>query len=371
MKAVFLIDNLKFSGGRKSFLEFAVDLQKKGHEVELLTLSQKGDLCGIFPSRQISEFNAGTIPDCDFIVTTTPAEAKAAFESKKGETIHLCQGFEIEDLQSRMEDKVLPLRYRGSGLYHKLQVMMKKRQWKSKIAQLDKIYSLGTILVVISKHLKKVLEKRYSKQVYFCGYGVKKEFFYYDKAWSPRRFTRELPCRIISVGPVGVTFKGIPDTLDAISKLKDKKLPIHFIRVSPDEKKDEDLGSSIIDEYHSRLSQEELGELMRNCDIYISNSLEGEGFGLPAMEAMSCGLLCVLSSISSYLNFSDSRDYAIFVPERNPGKTAEAVEKILSMPPEEMVSLRSRSLEVAEEFSLQKALDKLEGILLEKLGRSP
>ena len=44
------------------------------------------------------------------------------------------------------------------------------------------------------------------------------------------------------------------------------------------------------------------------------------------------------------------------------------MEKILAMPPEEMATIRSRSLEIAEEFSLQKALDRLEGILLEKLG---
>lgn len=367
MKTVFLIDNLKFSGGRKSFLELAVDFRNKGHQVELLTLTQKGDLSGVFPSRQVPEFSATTIPACDFIITTTPAEVKAAFESEKGKTVHFCQGFEIEDLQSRLEDKAIPFRYRGKSLYKKLKLMVKKLHWKSKIAKLDKIYSLDTILIAISKHLKKVLEERYSREVYFCGYGVSKKFFSCDKTWRPRRFTEEAPCRIINVGPVGVTFKGIPDTLDAISMLKEKKLPIRFIRVSPDEKKDEDLSSTVIDEYHSRLSPEDLGGLMRNCDIYISNSLEGEGFGLPAMEAMSCGLLCVLSSISSYLNFSDSRDYALFVPERNPGKTAEAVEKILSMPPEEVTSLRAKSLFIAEDFSLQKAFDKIEKMLFEKL----
>ncbi|MEM4248514.1 MAG: glycosyltransferase family 4 protein, partial [Candidatus Nanoarchaeia archaeon] len=311
------------------------------------------------------------IPECDFIVATTPDEVMAGVSSGKAKkkVVHLCQGFEVEDLEERIQGKILPSRYQGNGFFKKLTHARKKLEWKKRIAELNKIYSLDTLLIVISQHLKNAIEKRYSRKAELCRYGVKKQFFFPSSNPIKNTFSKDSPCRIINIGPVSVTFKGIPDTLEAIRILKGKGLPIHFIRVSPDEKKDEDISAAqIIDEYYQALSPQELGNLLRTCDIYISNSLEGEGFGLPAMEAMSCGLICVLSSISSYLDFDPIHDYAIFVPERMPQATANAVEKILSMPLNEKQNMIQRAIEVSEKYSFDKTLEQLRDIILRSAG---
>lgn len=368
MKFVFLADNLKFSGGRKTFLELASFLKQQGEEVSLLTLNPAGELSNIFPDFSVRKsFSPDQIPECDFIVATTPDEVLAGFSSGKArkKVVHLCQGFEVEDFEERIQGKIIPSRYQGNGILKKLIYTKKKLEWKRRIAELDKIYSLDTLLIVISQHLKNAIEKRYSRRTELCRYGVKKQFFFPSSKPIRNTFSKDSPCKIINIGPVAVTFKGIPDTLTAIRILKEKGSPIHFIRVSPDEKKDEDIAAAqIIDEYHKGLSPEQLGELLRSCDIYISNSLEGEGFGLPAMEAMSCGLICVLSSISSYLDFDPTHDYAIFVPERMPEATADAVEKILSMPFNEKQNIVRRAIEVSEKYPFERTLEQMRDIIL-------
>ncbi len=368
MNFVFLADNLKFSGGRKTFLELAAHLKEGGHETRLLVLNPKGELADVFPSFEaVADMSPARIPGCDYIVATTPAEVKSGFLSGKAskKIVHFCQGFEIEDLENRISGKVTPPRYQGNGILKKLTLARKKIEWRRKIAELDKIYELDTQLIVISPHLKEVVEKRYGKSAELCRYGVKQNFFYPGKP-GDRIFSNDNPCRIINVGPINVTFKGIPDTIEAVRRLKKEKIPVHFIRVSPDPRTGEDSDLNAVDEYHSGLSPSALGDLMRSSDIYISNSLEGEGFGLPAMEAMSSGLLCILSSISSYLAFDAEHDYALFVPERDPGATADAIRKILSMDPSARNALRKRAAAVSEKYSFASTMRQMEKIITSK-----
>ncbi len=58
------------------------------------------------------------------------------------------------------------------------------------------------------------------------------------------------------------------------------------------------------DEYHYNLPQTGLSDLYSSCDVYLCPSWD-EGFGLPSLEAMACGVALV-----TYDN-GGSRDYAI------------------------------------------------------------
>ena len=131
--------------------------------------------------------------------------------------------------------------------------------------------------------------------------------------------------KILSVGPIQVGFKGIPDTLGAIRMLKEKGVPIEFIRVSHHPPSEREEVGTVVDQYYMNLKEKEMGELYRNSDIFISSSLEGEGFGLPAMEALACGVPSILTEISSYKNFDAKRDFAYFVSTHRPDRIAEGV----------------------------------------------
>jgi glycosyltransferase involved in cell wall biosynthesis len=109
----------------------------------------------------------------------------------------------------------------------------------------------------------------------------------------------------------------------------------------------------------------ELAAKLRNSDIYLSNSTEREGFGLPAIEAAASGLLCILSDITAYRSFSSRDDYCIFVPEGDSDATVSALERIYNMPGPEFRKMRNNSIEVASEFSHNEACSRFENILME------
>jgi glycosyltransferase involved in cell wall biosynthesis len=81
----------------------------------------------------------------------------------------------------------------------------------------------------------------------------------------------------------------------------------------------------VVDQYYMNLREREMADLYRHVDIFISSSLEGEEFGLPAMEALASGVPSILTEISSYRNFGERRDFAYFVPTHRPDKIAEGV----------------------------------------------
>ncbi len=365
VRCVFLTDSLNFSGGRRLLLERAAYLRSIGWDVVVLTQTSEGALAGVTPVDVVPDFSPANIPDCDVIVATTPREVELAWRSGKGAVAHFCQGFEITDLEQRVDGRVLPPRYEGSGILHAAKLARKKMSWKRKIKRVDAVYRLPTNLIAVSKHLAEELERRYDRKVALCENGVDLSVFRplsFPPSWGD--FSKENPLRIINVAPYKVTFKGVGTTLSAVDKLKGRGVPVRFIRVAPSISSSE-RGDSLVDEFHENIPTERLAELLRESHMYISNSTEGEGFGLPALEALASGLVCVLSGISSYKNFSDMRDFALFVPEGDAEATAAAVERAAAMSAEDVESIRSRALEVAGRLSSKKSNERFAEILAE------
>jgi glycosyltransferase involved in cell wall biosynthesis len=366
MKITFLIDNMKFSGGRKLFFEYASKLENRGYKVQILTLSNKGELNTFIKSKLVDNFSSETIPVSDILLVTTPGEVESAVKSKKGKVIHFCQGFEIEDLENRIYNNILPLRYQKflkQGFLGKIKLFRKKQYWKKKIAYYEKIYNLNTILVTVSNHLKDKLEKKYNKNVFLCKNGIHTDIFHPPQNWKFQEFSQENPCQIISIGSIKVTFKGIQDTLQAISKAKNDKLPIKFIRVAPQNDEITSAEKHLTDEYYTALPPEELGKLLKSCNVYISNSHEGEGFGLPAMEALGCGLISILNNISSYRNFSNEKDFCLYVKENSPKDSYEAIKKVLNLNKTEFNAIRTKAIHVSQQNTFEKAYNRLEEIV--------
>ena len=114
----------------------------------------------------------------------------------------------------------------------------------------------------------------------------------------------------------------------------------------------------LVHSYHTGLKETEMAELYRETDIFISSSLEGEGFGLPAIEALASGVPSILTEVSTYKNFDENPGFAHFVPTHSPKKIAEGVEKFIND-----VQFRNQCVEmgsrVAAKFALQKTKEDL------------
>lgn len=369
MELVFLTDHMKFSGGRRLMFDYANYLMGKGHKVTVLVNEERGELAGTIPVSVVPEFSAKYVPKSDLIIATSPKEVRQAWECKTAKVVHFCQGFELTDLEQRLSGKVLPPRYEGSGFMHALMIFKKKFTWRRKLREFDNVYKLPTYLISVSAHLQKELEERYGRPAPLCRNGVDLNNLHPRSDWnSAEKFSEKRPLRIINIGPINVTYKGIATTLEAVEKAKKNGMHIEFTRITPIATKTE-TPENVPYKLYEKLPRGRFCEVLRNNDVYISNSTEREGFGLPAMEALASGLICILSNILCYRTFTERKDHCIFVPEFDTEATLAAIERIYNMPESEKEAFHRNALAVGAEYSHDKACMEFENIL-EKIIKS-
>lgn len=322
MRIGYLISHIGMSGGIKVVLQHVTLLGKMGYEAVLITKKMENKM--EFPEHLMifSKDNLDDIPNCDIYVGTTIRDVEYLFKHRKGKVVHLCQGYEPIKYLGRIKKEFIPEKYlKGratSILRQHLDILKSKR----KIKKVESVYSLPTIKAAVSKHLVELIEKKYRQKCHLIQNGIDHKIFYPDekRVWGENGIVR-----ILSIGSKQVGFKGIEDTLHAVKLLKDKGVAVELVRVSPAPPSPIELDGRIVDRFYEALSEKEMANLYRGTDIFISSSLEVEGFGLPAMEALASGLPSILTEISSYKNFDQKRDFAYFVPPRRPDKIVEGV----------------------------------------------
>lgn len=371
MRIVFISDHMKFSGGRRLMFDYAIYLKRKGHDVKVIVEERRGELANYIEAQAVPALDAANIPDCDLIVATSPKEMGLAVKARKGKPVHFCQGIELVDLEQRISGQIVPPRFKDrKGVLGKLKLFIKKLEWRRKLRSFDKIYKLPTSLIAITAPMCRELEKRYKRPVRLCRNGVDLENLRPREGWKPERFGADRPIRILCIGPASVTYKGIPTTMEAVALLRERGIPLELTRLSPFNVPEDKEGSQPFALRVGLPREEFCRELGRN-DVYVSNSTEREGFGLPAIESMGSGLVCILSSITAYKSFVEGDSHCIFVPEGDAKATADAIERVFKMPPEEISAMRSAALSAASGFSHLKACEDFEKALQEIYAEGP
>jgi glycosyltransferase involved in cell wall biosynthesis len=99
------------------------------------------------------------------------------------------------------------------------------------------------------------------------------------------------------------------------------------------------------------VSPEEMPALYAAADLFVFPSLY-EGFGLPVLEAMACGVPVVASNVSSIPEVAG--DAALLVGPRDAAALCDAMERILK-DSDLRATLRHRGLERAATFSWERA----------------
>jgi glycosyltransferase involved in cell wall biosynthesis len=107
----------------------------------------------------------------------------------------------------------------------------------------------------------------------------------------------------------------------------------------------------------------ELSYLYKNAVAFIFPS-QYEGFGLPALEAMSCGCLALLSKSSSLTEIGG--DAAIYFDPKDPGSMLEAIKSALYNPAIKEAKIKS-GLEQNKRFSWEKLSTNTQDIYNEVL----
>ncbi len=334
LSITYLFDSTTLWGGNKVALEQAEELSDLGYRVRLLSRDAGPTWYPLrSPVVRVPDFSAATIPESDVIIGTFWTTVKAAYESKRGAAVHLCQGYE--------------------GNF---------REYAGLKKEIDEVYSLPIPKLTTSPHLGPFLRERFGSETHFIGQMLNRDIFYPADA-AGDRIRRDF--RILVVGPFEADVKNIPVALRGISLARKKfHLPLKLIRVSQFSLSREEEEIIRPDIYHFHVPHFSMGEIYRSADLCISMSKEEEGFGLPALEAMGCGVPTILSRISSHTSFDDPPDYALFSEPSDPDALAGAIHSVFSdrLLRERLVR---RGLFVAGKFTRESVLKRLTGALAE------
>ncbi len=328
MHLCYLLEGTPLCGGVKVTFEQAEALQERGHRVEIVSKGDRPDWYDLrVPFRRVSEFSPSLLPECDFLIGTFWTTVKPAVQAEKGQPVHLCQGYEGDTAAFAVD-----------------------------LPKIEATYRLSVLTLTYHEPLAQLLWRRFGKKAYTVGQGINHTvFFPHEKGVS------NTPCRVLLVGPYEIDWKGVLDGLNALKVLK-ATVPLRVVRVSQLPFNEEEQQYGVVDEYHHRLLAHEMAALYRSCDILLGPSWAQEGFGLPVIEAMACGVPVAASDIPAFRSFAEGTEWALFFAERDVLGMQKAIRQLLANV-ELRARLRARGLEVAKEYTFSRVAERIEHVL--------
>ena len=325
LSIAYLLEDTALFGGVKVVLHQANLLSRRGHRV---TVVSKGPSPAWYPLEaeflRVESFRAEALPAVDVTVATFWTTLQPAVEGARGEVAHLCQGFEGDLIHNREEHPAIldAYRRRVPGL-------------------------------VVSPHLGRLLRERFRRPARLVKQSL-------EDFWRIRGPLREGPApvpRILVTAPFEFYVKGVDVALKAVRRMRREGLECSLIRLSQWPMSRAESAIVTADEYHESIQPREVAGLMGNCDLLLAPSWPQEGFGLPVLEAMACGLPAVVSDIPAFRSFA--AEAACLVPFDAPQAFATAAVEILR-DSERWRRMREAGLAAAAGFSEESAAQRLE-----------
>lgn len=140
-------------------------------------------------------------------------------------------------------------------------------------------------------------------------------------------------------------WKGFRDFVDAVKRL-DKSSYGDVYVISHDDLASFDLSGFTIIQPHS---DQEIASVLCNCDIFISTSW-WEGFGLPPLEAMSCGCALILSNSGGVNEYAQVGVNCLMYQPKDVNQLTSQMQLLLNSP-SEIVRFSNNGLSASKEFS--------------------
>lgn len=224
--------------------------------------------------------------------------------------------------------------------------------WNGHIDLLHQSYHLKAKKVVVSHFLNDILLEKCGHKGHYIPYGIESEEFFLTEPISSRK--KLSVCMLYSEEER----KGSKYGIEALLKLKQKytDLEVRLFSVFP---RSNDI-PAWMQYYHLHRP---LREVYNQSAIFISPSVK-EGFGLPVVEAMTCGCAVIVTDIEGHKDFAFNNETALTVPI----KDNEAIyEKLTSLIHNDILrlSLAEKGNELAKSFSWNHSVDKMEKLFIE------
>jgi glycosyltransferase involved in cell wall biosynthesis len=253
------------------------------------------------------------VPRADVTVATFHTPVGPSLASGSSFTFHLCQGYE--------------------GLFS---------EYADIKDAIDAAYQSPIPKLLVSRHLESVLAESYSGiRCHYVGEAVDPRIFF------PLGFRESAsPLRVGLVGTFSARVKGIRDGLEGLRLARQAGLDLEVHRASAEPQQEEESTLGITDRFHHRLPTGQMPGFYADLDALLFPSTDQEGFGLPVLEAISCGVPVAHSDIPSLSDLPE--DAALRFPAGDSQAIAEVLGRLAD--PATRSRLRRAGLAAADEF---------------------
>ncbi|MCW8983847.1 MAG: glycosyltransferase [Thermoanaerobaculales bacterium] len=266
------------------------------------------------------------VPSADVTVATFYSTVPPSLASQSGRVLHLCQGYEGQFLE-----------------YSDIR------------SAIDEAYRAPIPKLLVSDHLEPLLEGLFPGcRFHVVGEAVDPQLF------LPGEFRWETPTiRIGVVGSFSSRIKGLRVGLEGLRMAREGGLNLEVHRASVEPMAEEEKAFGLPTVFHHRLPTGKMPGFYSGIDALLFPSIGEEGFGLPVIEAMSCGVPVIHSDIPS-LQIIPADASLKFMPENAP----EIADRLfLLQDHRERTRLREQGLVTATKFHPDILLDNLEEAL--------
>jgi glycosyltransferase involved in cell wall biosynthesis len=330
---IYILEATSICGGVKVVFEQARELKKRGLDIKIVS---KGPypawLDFTVPFKQITCIEETFKEDAIFILTFFNHILIAKALGVLDKCIHLCQGYEGDCEEA-----------------------------KPFLKEIEQAYKIPILRITVSPRLARYLHLKFGINAFSVGQAIDHSIFYPAKQpnLSP-------PFKILIMGSFTNSVKRVKDALAAATLVKNK-LPVRLIRISLSETKKEEMRLYPIDEYYQYLKPQQVADIMRTAHALIMSSGPGEGFGLPVIEAMACGLPVIMTNIDSFKEITKNKYPLPLIPVGDVNAMASLLLKLLT-DANLFLNARKTGIELASAYTYDKVGEKLVNLLKKRMG---
>jgi glycosyltransferase involved in cell wall biosynthesis len=208
-------------------------------------------------------------------------------------------------------------------------------RWYGFVEMQKKVARRIARIVTVSSSSKKDIVEQYGlrpEQLAVVPIGVDHEHF------RPLEHIRRVPGRIMTTASADVPFKGLLPLVEAVAKARTERAEVHLVVVgqlrkeSPVAAAIERLAIKDAVRFESAVSNDRMVELYAEAEVAVVPSLY-EGFSLPAVEAMACGVPLVTTTGGALPEVVGADgETGLLVPPGDAGALAQAIVRIIADP---------------------------------------
>lgn len=319
---VYIMVWTQVCGGSKIILEYANRLSRRGNDVTIVTYDNKPTWYNLDKNIEFIQVLENmtiekAIPECDLVVVTSWKNIYDAVKANVAPVVFFEQGgahlFDYKNLSNEKKETV------------------KQR------------YNLVPFVYTVSSYAKDIIKKIYNKDSYVICNALDTSIFYPREKFDENKENID----ITIIGSEDFKFKNVQGILEAIRELKKKYRDINLNWITQT-KPTKNLERAIINP-----QQKEIGNILRKTDIYICNS-EYESFGLPTLEAMTCGATVITTDTGGMRDFVIDGKNALVINKHDVNDIINKVE-LLIKDKEYRISIAKSGIETAKKYNWEES----------------